>query len=65
MNLTNRVSFFKDMKLKYNDGQGTRDIVMFLGADFGKNMQIKCQVKSSNDTISLNFIENPDIVSIL
>ena len=38
--LTNLVSFFKDMKLKYNDGQGTCDIVTFLGADFGKNMQI-------------------------
>ena len=35
-------SFFKDMKLKYNDGQGTRDIVTFLGADFGEAMQIKC-----------------------
>ncbi len=38
--LTLLVSFFKDMKLKYNDGQGTRNIVTFLGADFGKNMQI-------------------------
>jgi hypothetical protein len=69
--LTNIVSFFKDMKLKYNDGQGTRDIVKFLGDDFGENMQIKCQVKSSNDAViivdpkKLNFIENPDIASIL
>ncbi len=68
--LTNLVSFFKDMKLKYNDGQGTRDIMTFLGADFGKNIQIKCQVKLSNDLVilvdpeTLNFIENPDIVSI-
>jgi hypothetical protein len=59
------------MKLKYNDGQGTRDIVKFLGADFGKAMQIKCQIKLSNDLVilvdpeSLNFIENPDIASIL
>jgi hypothetical protein len=58
------------MKLKYNDGQGTRDIVTFLGADFGKAMQIKCQIKLSNDSIilvdpeSLNFIKNPDIASI-
>jgi hypothetical protein len=52
--LTNLVSLFKDMKLKYNDRQGTRGIVTFLGADFGKNtMQIKCQVKSSNDTVTL------------
>jgi len=63
--LTNHVSFFKDMKLKYNDGQGTRDIVTFLVADFGKAMQIKCQIKLSNDSVilvnpkSLNFIENP------
>jgi hypothetical protein len=69
--LTNLVSFFKDMKLKYNDGQGTRDIVPFLGADFDEAMQIKCQVKLSNDSVilvdpeSLNFIENPDIASIL
>jgi len=68
--LTNLVSFFKDMKLKYNDGQGTRDIVTFLGADFGKAMQIKCQIKLSNDSVilvdpeSLNFIGNPDIASI-
>ena len=43
----------------------------FLGADFGKAMQIKCQIKLSNDLVifvdpeSLNFIENPDIASIL
>jgi hypothetical protein len=68
--LTNLVYFFKDMKLKYNDGQGTQDIVTFLGADFGEAMQIKCQIKLSNDSVilvnpeSLNFIENPDIASI-
>ena len=68
--LTNLVSFFKDMKLKYDDGQGTRDIVTFLGADFDEAMQIKCQIKLSNDSVilvdpeSLNFIENPDIASI-
>ena len=68
--LTNLVSFFKDMKLKYNDGQGTRDIVTFRGADFDEAMQIKCQIKLSNDLVilvdpeSLNFIENSDIASI-
>ena len=42
----------------------------FLGADFGEAMQIKCQIKLSNDSVilvdpeSLNFIENPDITSI-
>ncbi len=70
LTLTHLVSFFKDMKLKYNNGQGTRDTVTFLGADFGKAMQIKCQIKLSNDSIilvdpeSLNFIKNPDIASI-
>jgi hypothetical protein len=44
--------------------------VTFLGADFGKDMQIKCQIKLSNDLVilvdpeSLTFIENPDIASI-
>ena len=71
MKLTNLVSFFKYMKLKFNDGQGPRDNVTFIGADFGKAMQIKCQIKLSNDSVilvdpkSLNFIENPDIASIL
>jgi hypothetical protein len=56
--LTNLVSFFKDMKLKYNDGQGTRDIVTFLGADFGEAMQLKCQIKLSNDSRSFLLILN-------
>ncbi len=59
------------MHLKYNDGRGTQDIVTFLGADFGEDMQIKCQIKLSNDSVilvdpeKLNFIKNPDIDSIL
>jgi hypothetical protein len=34
--LINLVSFFQGMRLRYNDGQGTQDIVTFdfLGADF-------------------------------
>ncbi len=44
LTLTNLASFFKDWHLKYNDGRGTQDIVTFLGADFGKDMQIKCQI---------------------
>jgi hypothetical protein len=68
--LTNLVCFYKDMRLKYNDGRGTQDIVTFLGADFGKDMQIKCQIKFSNDSVilvdpeTLNFFANPDIASI-
>ncbi len=30
---TNLVSFFQGIRLRYNDGQRTRDIVTFLGAD--------------------------------
>jgi hypothetical protein len=58
------------MKLKYNDGQGTCNIVTFLGANFDENMQIKCHVKLSNNLVilvdpkTLNYIENPDIASI-
>jgi hypothetical protein len=58
------------MMLYFADGRGTQDIVKFLGADFGKDMQIKCQVKLSNNLVilvdpeTLNFIENPDIASV-
>jgi hypothetical protein len=69
--LTNLVSFFKDMRLKYNNGRGTQDIVTFLWADFVDDMQIKWQIKLSNDSVILvdpeifNFIVNPNIASIL
>jgi hypothetical protein len=68
--LTNLVSFFQGMRLCYNDGQGTRDIVTFLGADFVDDMQLKCKIRKSDeseilvDLETLNFIENPDIASI-
>ncbi len=68
--LANLASLFQDMQLQYNDGQGTCNIVVFLGADFTENMQLKCEVKMSIDTVivvdpvTLNFIENPDIASI-
>jgi hypothetical protein len=42
--LTNLVSFFQGMRLCYNDGQGTQDIVTFLGADFIDDMQLKCKI---------------------
>ena len=70
MTLTNLTSFFNGMHLRYNDGKGTRDIVKFLGADFVDDMQLKCSVQLSDDTMllvdpeTLNFIENPDIASI-
>jgi hypothetical protein len=54
----------------YNDGLGTRDIVTFLGADFVEDMQLKCKIQLSNDSVilvdveTLNFIENPDIALI-
>ncbi len=68
--LTNHVSFFQGMRLCYNDGQGTQDIVTFLGADFLDDMQLQCKTQKSNDPVilvnleTLNFIENPDIPSI-
>ncbi len=55
------------MRLRYNDGQGTRDIVTFLRADFIDGMQLKCKVQKSDESEilinleTLNFIENPDI----
>ncbi len=69
--LLNLISFFNGMKLKYNNGNRTRDIVTFVRADFVDDMQIKCKMKLSNNTIilmdqeMLNFIENPDIASNL
>jgi hypothetical protein len=48
MTLTNLVSFFQGMRLHYNDGQGTRDIVTFLGADFVDGMQLKCNIHKSD-----------------
>ncbi len=58
------------MCLRYNDGSGTRDIATFIGADFVDNMQIKCKVKFSDNTVALvapetlNFIENPDVAEV-
>jgi hypothetical protein len=66
----NMSTFFKGLKLWHNDGNGTRDIVTFIGVDFIDNMQLKCQIRLSDKSIllvdpeTLNFIENPDIASI-
>ncbi len=68
--LENMVAFLQGMKLRYNDGLGTWDIVIFLGTDFVKNMRLKCKIRHSNNLVilvdieTLNFIENPDIASI-
>ncbi len=68
--LTNLVSFFQGMRLCYNDGQRTQDIVTFLGADFIEDMQLKCKIQKSDDLVilvkleTLNFIDNLDIASI-
>jgi hypothetical protein len=70
LTLTNLVVFLQGMKLRYNDGSGTRDIVTFLSSDFAKDMRLKCKIKLSNysvilvDPETLNFIENPDIALI-
>ncbi len=58
------------MKLQYNDGNGTRDIITFLGIDYIDDMQLVCMIRRLDDTEMmvapelLNFIENPDIASI-
>ncbi len=70
MKLTNLVSFFQGLKLRYNDGLATQDIVTFLEAYFVEDMQLKRIIQLSNDLIilvdveTLNFIENPDIALI-
>ncbi len=51
--LTNMISFFDGMRLHYNDGNGTQDIVTFVGVDFADDMQIKCKDKLSNNNIIL------------
>ncbi len=70
LTLTNLVAFLQGMKLRYNDGLGTHDIVTFLGSDFVKDMTLKCKIKLSNDSVilvdpeTLSFIENPDMALI-
>jgi hypothetical protein len=62
----NMSTFFKGLKLRYNDGHGTCDIIIFIGVDFIDDMQLKCQIRLSDKSIllvdpeTLNFIENLD-----
>jgi hypothetical protein len=68
--LEDATSFLQGMKLLYNDGSGTKDLVTFLGVDYVEDMQLKCQVQLSDGSKvlvypeMLNYIENPDIASI-
>jgi hypothetical protein len=70
MTVQNMSSFLQGMKLRYNDGNGTRNVVQFLGVDFINGMQLKCNIRLSNDSTklvdpeTLDFIENPDIAII-
>jgi hypothetical protein len=70
LTLENMVAFLQNMKLRYNYGLGTRDIVTFLGTNFVEDMRLKCKIRLSNNLVilidieTLNFIENPDIASI-
>ena len=41
MSLENIVAFLQNMKLRYNDGLGTQDIVTFLGTNFVEDMRLK------------------------
>ena len=57
-------------RLLYNGGDGDKDNVIFLGTDFGPNMQHLCKIKCSDGSIDvvypqmLNFPENPDVAKI-
>jgi hypothetical protein len=68
--LTNMISFMQGIKIRNNNGFGSRDIVTFLGIDSVEDMRLKCKIKLSNDLDMLvdieilNFIENPDITLI-
>jgi hypothetical protein len=42
--IDNAVSFMQGMKLQYNDGNGTRDIITFLGIDYIDDMQLVCMI---------------------
>jgi hypothetical protein len=70
LTLTNLILFFDGMRLCYNNGNRTQDVVTFAGADFVEDMQIKCKIRLSNDSTilvdpeTLNYLENPDIASI-
>jgi hypothetical protein len=70
LTVKNMSSFLQGMKLRYNDGNGMRVVVTFLGVDFIDGMQLKCNIKLSNDSTKLvdpemlDFIENPDIAII-
>ena len=41
----NVISFIKGMKLCYNDGNGTWDIVTFLGIYYVDDMQMVCHIQ--------------------
>jgi hypothetical protein len=66
----NVLLFMRGMKLWYNDGNWTRDIIALLDIDYGDDMQMVCLIQRSDNTEflvvpeMLNFIENPDIASI-
>jgi hypothetical protein len=62
--------FLQGMKLRFNDKNGTINIVTFIRVDFIKGMQLKCNIRLSDDSTKLvdpemlDFIENPDIAII-
>lgn len=64
------IGFIQGMKLLYNNGNGVKDIVTFIGNDYVDGMQRRCNIQRSNGTTSLvvpetlAFIDNPGIASI-
>ncbi len=57
--LTNLVSFFHGMELRYNYGLGTHNIVTFLGADFVEDCALaRCSLLLlSSDALTLLIIQ--------
>jgi hypothetical protein len=62
--IENMSSFLQGMKLRYNDGNGTHDVVCFLGIDFIDGMQLKCNIKFSDDSTKLVDPETLDFIRI-
>ena len=44
LTVQNMSSFLQGTKLRYNNGNGTRDVVSFIGVDFINGMQLKCNI---------------------
>jgi hypothetical protein len=70
LTVQNMSLFLQGMKLRFNNENGTQDVVTFVRVDFIGGIQLKCKIRLSDDSIKLvdpemlDFIENPDIAII-